>query len=254
MASASQQPRWQQTLPVADWLLALNPDSPPDQQGIGAASDSPPLAAAPSLVTLLKDGAPDVRTRAAAALGNIAAAARYALPAIRKALDDVARSDADEAVRSEAVRALLKAGPEPSTEVAGFIDALHSEIDLVRFHAAVILSHAGPAGEAAIPALIHASLWDDEEAVRVAAAMALWKLEANAVLAVDVLVKALDDSNELLCWIAAEYLGQIGPAAAEAVPALQRILNRDFKLPIIKAAVMLALQRIQGQPAIQPIH
>jgi HEAT repeat protein len=243
--------RVQQETPIADWFVALGNDSPYERWEASAAAP-PPLTAVPSLLSLLKDSASDVRIQAATALGDVVGAARRALPAIRAALKEAALNDADDRVRDEAVRALLTGGPEPETAVAGLIDALHSEIDLVRFHAAVILGGSGPAGEPAVPALIHASLWDVEEAVRVAAAMALWKLDANSALALDVLVKALEDKNELLCWIAAEYLGQIGPEAAEAVPALRRVLNREFKIPLIKAAVMLALERIERQSTAQP--
>jgi HEAT repeat protein len=85
--------------------------------------------------------------------------------------------------------------------------------------------------------------------VRVEAAVALWKIDRKAASVVAVLVKALDDPNELICWMAADCLGQMGPEAREAVPALQKALQRDFRVALIRTGVSLALQRIDPQAA-----
>src|SRR5262249_4600638 len=136
---------------------------------------------------------------------------------------------------------------QPATEVAALVDALHADVDVVRFHAAIALGDLGPGGRAAVPALIHASLWDEEPAVRVGAAWALWKIDRKGALVLHVLVSALGEANELICWVAAECLGQMGPAAREAVPALLRALHRDFRLSLIRTGVRLALLRIDPQ-------
>jgi HEAT repeat protein len=202
----------------------------------------------PSLLSLLKDTNRDVRLQAITALGDLAGEIRRLLPALRAALGEAALHDADDGVRAEAVQALLRAGAQPATEVAALVDALHSEIDVVRFHAAIALGDLGHNGQPAVPALIHAGLRDAEPAVRVGAAMALWKINKHRdPLVLDVLVKALDDPNELLCWIAAECLGQMGPAAHEAIPALQQALQKRYKLSLIKTSVQLALERIDLQ-------
>jgi HEAT repeat protein len=117
----------------------------------------------------------------------------------------------------------------------------------VRFHAAVALGEFGPAGRPAVPALIHASLWDEEPAVCVAAAVALWKIDRRGPLVLHVLTRALGDVNELVCWIAAEGLGQMGPEARQAVPALRRALQGDFRISLVKTAMILALERIEPQ-------
>jgi HEAT repeat protein len=164
-------------------------------------------------------------------------------------LKETALNDADDGVRAEAVRAMLRAGPQPATEVGALVDALHSDLDVVRFHAAVALEDLAPASRPALPDLIHASLWDEDPAVRVGAAMALWKIdpENKGPLVVDVLVKALDDPNEMFCWMATDFLGQMGAAAARAIPALRHALERDFKIALIKTGVRLALERIEAQ-------
>ena len=61
-----------------------------------------------------------------------------------------------------------------------------------------------------------------------------------------VLTQALGDANELICWIAAECLGRLGPAAQDAAPALRQALGRDFRLSVIKTAAKLALERIES--------
>jgi HEAT repeat protein len=235
--------------PLADWLEALSHDSPFERPQAHAArlGASPPLAAVPSLLSLLKDADRNVRRRAITALSDLGEEVRRVLPALRAALREAALHDGDDAVRAEAVHALLRTGPQPATQVAALVDALHSEIDVVRFHAAISLGDLGSDGRSAVAALIHTSLWDEDPAVRVEASMALWKIDRKLPLVLHVLVKALEDTNELICWIAAERLGQLGPAAREAIPALRQCLQRDFRVSLIKKAVLLALECIDPQ-------
>jgi HEAT repeat protein len=195
----------------------------------------------------LKDDDRDVRLRAATALGDLAGELRRVLPALRAALGQVALHDGDAGVRAAAVHALLWAGPQPATEAGALVDALHSEVDVMRFHAAVALGDLGPDGRPAVSALVSASHWDEEPAVRVGAAMALWKIDRKGPLVLHVLTEALGDANELICWVAAEGLGQIGPAARDAVPALRQALRRNFRLSLVKTGVRLALERIEPQ-------
>lgn len=234
---------------LADWLIALGHDSPLERAEASAAGSrpAPPLSTVPSILSLLKDGDANVRRRAAAALGDVAAECRRILPALHDALGQAALNDGDDAVRAEAARALLRAGPHSDTDVGALADAMHSELDVVRFHAAAALGDAGPASRPAVPALVHASLWDEDPVVRVAAAAALWRIDANKdPLVVSVLTRALDDANELVCWVAVDCLGQMGPAAAPAVPALRRLLERDLRIAMIKRAVTLILERVEA--------
>lgn len=238
--------------PLADWLVALSHDSPFERPHSSAAwaGPSPPPAEVPSLLSLLKDVDPDVRLRAVTALGQFAGQVQSVLPALWNALQEEALREGDKDVRAEAVRALLRGGPLTATEVPALIDALHSALDVVRFHAAITLGDFGHESQPAEPALTHASLWDEEPAVRVAAAMALWKIDKHKLpLVVDVLGRALGDANELICWIAAECLGHMGPAAREAVPALQQALQRHYRLALVTTSVKLALERIDRQPS-----
>jgi HEAT repeat protein len=197
----------------------------------------------------LDEADPKVRLPAVTALGDLAEEVRQVLPALRAALEEAALHDADEGVRAGAERALLRAGPQATTEVGALTDALHSAVDVVRFHAAITLGDSGRDGRPAVPDLIHASLWDRESAVRLAAGLALWKIDRKGPLVLDVLTEALGDANELVCWVAAECLGQMGPAAREAAPALRQALGKDFRLALVKTGVRLALERIDPQAA-----
>jgi HEAT repeat protein len=215
-------------------------------------SNGPPLTAVPSLLSLLRDADPNVRAQTAAAVGDLARELRRVLPQLRAALEEAALDDGDEGVRGEAVRALLRAGPQPATEIPALVDALRNEIDVVRFHAAMALGDIGPAARSAGPALIHVCTWDVEPAVRVGAAAALWKIDGDrGALVLHVLTDALTNANEMICWIAAESLAQMGPAAREAAPALRQALGRHYRLSVITTSLKLALQRIEPTPIVE---
>jgi HEAT repeat protein len=241
--------------PLVEWLVALSHDSPFERPQAQAApvGASLPLTAVASLLSLLNDSEPSIRLRAVTALGDIGEEIRRVLPALHAALRETALHDGNEDVRAEAVQALLRTGPQPVTEVAALVDALNSAVDVVRFHAAIALGNLGPAAQPAVSALIHAGLWDEDPAVRVEAAMALWKIDHRGPLVVHVLIKALDDPNELICWIAAERLGELGSAAREAIPALRQALQREFKASLIRTGVRLALERIDPQAAAEAV-
>jgi HEAT repeat protein len=237
--------------PVADWLEALSHDSPFERgrkTSVGGRT-VPPLSAVPSLFSFLKDSEPGIRLQAIMALGNLGEVVRRVLPMLRAALRETALEDVDESVRACAVHAILQVGPQPATEVCGLIDSLQEKIELVRFHAAIALGNLGCAARSAVPALIRTALRDEEPAVRLEAAMALWNIDHKGPLVVPALIKALADDNELICWIAADCLGQIGPEARDAVPALQQALRRPFKMGLIGKGVALALRRIDPEAA-----
>jgi HEAT repeat protein len=193
-----------------------------------------------------------VRAQAIRAVGDLAARVRRLLPTLRQILEEAAHADGED-VRAEAVRALLRAGPQPDNDVAALTDALHSGLEIIRFHAAIALGDFGIEGRPAVPNLIHASLWDDEPAVRLAAAMAIWKIDdQRGPLIIHVLSRALGDANELICWLAAEFLGQMNTAARDAVPALQNALRRKYELSVVQTSIRLALERITPQGAAAP--
>ena len=107
--------------PRPGWLVAARPWRPqPTEPHADAARSAtcPPLSAVPSLLSLLKDADPNVRLRTARAAGDLAREIRRVLPALRTALEEAALCDGDDGVRSKRLQALLRAGPQPTTEVA----------------------------------------------------------------------------------------------------------------------------------------
>ncbi|MEE3219587.1 MAG: HEAT repeat domain-containing protein, partial [Planctomycetota bacterium] len=68
-------------------------------------------------------------------------------------------------------------------------------------------------------------LADDDKQVRRRAAYALGQMGPAAAGAVPALTTAADDRNIEVGWYALQALGRIGPAAAAAVPEIIRILK-----------------------------
>jgi len=68
----------------------------------------------------------------------------------------------------------------------------------------------------------------------------------------DTLIKALGDDNELLCWIAADCLGQMGSQARAAIPALRQARRRRFKIGLVRQGLDLALEQIDSRRRSQP--
>src|SRR5262249_55679894 len=176
---------------IADWLEALSHDSPFEQGQETAVWDqaAPRPDLVPILISLLKDPDRNVRVRVLTALANFGGQAHRLLPLLRLALKEAALRDDDESVRAQAVQALLQVGPQPATEVAGLIDALRDELEVVRFHAAMALGGVGHDARPAVPTLIHTALWDEDPAVRVAAAVALWRIDRKGPLVIPALAK-----------------------------------------------------------------
>jgi hypothetical protein len=83
------------------------------------------------------------------------------------------------------------------------------------------LENMGPAASGAVPTLL--PMLDDPER-RVEVVRALGRV--GAAEAVPHLVRLLGSGNEVERWAAMQALGQIGPAAREAVPALRQLANR----------------------------
>ena len=87
---------------------------------------------------------------------------------------------------------------------------------------------------------IAVALSDDDETVRMYAALALGRIGPTAVPA---LITALSDVHMYVRYSTAKVLGQIGPVTVEVVPALMAALQ-DPDQEVINAAKK-ALERIQ---------
>lgn len=177
------------------------------------------------------DAADDlVRRNAARALGHIGPAAEMAIPSLTELLDD-----RDHSVRAHAAIALwqIKQG-YMETAVETLLDVFAKNSDSKRHDAefacknaveflGLIGPHATRAASILKDALGHNSHW-----VRVHAACSLWKITSAVEPILPVLLE------ELKCQpagiLVVRCLGEMGPHAMAAVPALKRLIDSEVSL------------------------
>jgi HEAT repeat protein len=124
------------------------------------------------------------------------------------------------------------------------VEALRDALPHVRSGAAQTLGQLGPEAREAVPALTTAALHDEDLHVRVEAGIAIWRIDKRAGRVLPVLAEALQSDDEVLRWTAAECLGEMGPDARDAVPALLEALRANYKARLIRAGIQMALERI----------
>lgn len=154
---------------------------------------------------LLTNFAASVRSDAALALGSLGGAAKPAIPDLCAAL-----LDRDATVRRTAAEAIMQIGSEAESAVPYLLDLLqHHDDGTTRKTSAEILSYIGPLAAASVSALM----------------------------------TALTDESELVQRWAVHALGEIGPAAQQALADLQEICcsSTDMKL---RAIALAALRKI----------
>lgn len=180
-------------------------------------------------------------------LGAIGPAAKTATAdLIRLTKEGVASS------RRNAAAALGQIGPGIGEEgVAALAEALQEFSEPVREQAAIALGRLGPFAKSAAPAL-ESVLKKRTISARVPAALALWLITGDTEMAVPVLVEQLDNFN----WgeAAAEALGQIGPEAGAAVPALIVLLKSEDPLIRIQVTSLLSKMGPASKFAIQALE
>ena len=162
----------------------------------------------PQLVLELKDPGAEVRMRAAMALGDIGLQAKEAVPALLAAADDK-----NGLVRALVAGALGKTGRGAKGVVPALIGMLGDEHREARRAAATGLGDIGQADKPVLKALIATLGKDPDGAVRVDAAGALGQLGPKANSAVPALLLALKDGY--VQHHAAEALGKIGRSAVK---------------------------------------
>ncbi|MBI3857644.1 MAG: HEAT repeat domain-containing protein [Planctomycetes bacterium] len=228
-----------------DKVLARDPSAPPARNR--------PLAA---WVAELEDPKPPVRVQAGLALAEIGPAAREAEAGIVKAL-----KDKDAEVRHAAILALGSIGAEGTGAIDGLAQALFDENWFVRFSAAQALQKFGPGAKAAAPALVRALQpvdgVKDFRPIRCGAAMvalsridpAAKELEGAMALVVQKLLNYEGDGSDGARAIGAEMLGDCGPVAASALPALLKRLKDeegDVRVKAAEALIKIAPEKHGG--------
>jgi hypothetical protein len=143
-------------------------------------------------------------------------------------------------------RALLAAAKGEHPEKSKFATGKHSSTEVPSDLTSAIQTAAaaalvGAEVEAAEQPALLARVLRHRDADVVCAALRAW----GSVAALPSLIDALDDTRDAVNVAAAEVIGPLGAAAAEAAPALERRSRAGAEE--VKAAARTALQRIGGR-------
>jgi HEAT repeat protein len=220
----------------------------------------------PALLEALKGGDGNVRGMVLKLLEQLGPPGKERLPEVLGLLDRGASVDA----KLFALEALIKAGPDEPKALPALATALKDPEARVRERAARALGEFGPAAQAAFPTLVELVKGDDAAARKTALAVldklgppgkerlaelkalldrkaplearqyaltALGKLGGDAVGAVGVLAEAMQDPEAKIRVRAAAALGDLGPAAREAAPALRAVLRKSDDVELLNAAL-----------------
>lgn len=202
--------------------------------------------AAPRLVRALKDRDAWVRAGAARALGSMGELP----PARAKALAAAAR-DPDPWVREVTMSVLRNATKDEDLLVkaaCGAIAMPHSSWGICRHAMGVLKQHGASHKKVVVPALLKMlsdppqGMWDGGPA-----AVDLLIRMAEAKKAVPVLIKVLRHPDIRTADRAAGRLAQIGPDAADALPALRKMAAKGIADERAKKAVRRAIAILEGK-------
>jgi HEAT repeat protein len=208
--------------------------------------------AAPRIINLLDDDNPNVRRSSVVALGGVGADGPIVIPPL------LARRH-DPRLRGLVIQALGKARPTNDSVIEALIEAAKDKKLHVRLAAIDGLRGMGPIARKAVPILIEAldspeynssacdalgdigpearaaiprlrkTVTTDDHYTRIQGARALLKIEGNTDFVVSALIDLLKCDDGYARREAARTLGDIGPRAHDAIPALQHILDQPPK-------------------------
>lgn len=120
--------------------------------------------------------------------------------------------DPDPRVREAAGFVICEYGREAKPALTNLMDTINDPNLQTRIFAIYTLGDIGPEARLAVPTLEKCL---KDEGVRVSAAFALWRIDRQTNVALQILPEVVSSNPD-----ASYELGEIGPAAAEAVPAL----------------------------------
>jgi alpha-tubulin suppressor-like RCC1 family protein/HEAT repeat protein len=225
----------------------------------------------PEVTGHLDDGDVLVRIAAVRTLARMGGAVSGVVPGLAKAL-----GDADRSVRMEAVKALSKCKPGEEGVVPALIEVLTDEDSAVAEAACKALGNFGPPaaeavpamwaavrkggavgsqaidmlglmGEAAVPVLVEGLEDKDNPRLRMGCVLALGNIGPKAAAAVPALVKVLGCEDRKTRQHTGRTLGSIGPAAKEAIPALKKLLENQDEHKSVRHNAQWALEQIGGK-------
>src|SRR5262249_7792728 len=131
--------------------------------------------------------------------------------------------------------ALGNIGPAAAPAVPGLLRSLASSNERVRNSAFYAIGHIGPAAKEALPTLQKMLATSKDEFVHVACLWTLVHIEPNnpqlIAVAVPAMAKALEMPDHELARIEVIItLGNLGPAAKPALPALRKSLEDEHEM------------------------
>jgi HEAT repeat protein len=193
----------------------------------------------PKLIAALKSTQTHTRYVAVSALGRLGAKAKAALPGLTETL-----KDQDVWVRVNACWSLIGiAGPQAKAAIPVLATEIHNGEMWVRRSSVQALASLGPAAKELAPA-VQEKLKDGDVGVRVVAAWALLQMGGlDAKAAMGVLVPALKDPDSWTRQTSASYLGELGSAAKEALPALEALSGDQIE--DVRKAAAEAIQKVR---------
>jgi len=155
----------------------------------------------------------------------------------------------DQIVQARAAWALGRVGPAAAPAVPALAAVAADEGRLVdpRWSAVVALGRLGPVSGAAVPTLL-GLLSDSDADMREASARSLGAISEDRTV-VSGLIAASRDRDQLVREGAAVGLGAIGPPAADAAEALERLCEDDW--PAVRVAAADAVFLVTGKPPAQ---
>lgn len=212
-------------------------------------------AAVPALLQALKNSEPRVRHEAARALKRIGPGPD-AIPALVDALGDSRKR-----VVREAALALGTMGPQAKPAGPVLVNVLKGNVsperELNSWFCEPVAEALGKIGPSVISALLEALAAEETRArgefvpwcpLRPWAAHAIRRMDSGG--AVPVLIEALNDASLAKREEAARLLGEVGPEARKAVPALRKVLQAEgAENADLRWAATEALRRIDSDTA-----
>jgi HEAT repeat protein len=227
--------------PAFDNLVALLNDPAPEVRFHAAQAlvwiDTPKAnLAVPNLIAGLETGNGTIPQEAVATLSRLGKSAVTALPALRKMLRDPK-------LGLQAALAMVNIDPTQAVEAVPVLTAsLEASVNQFPFAQITALKRIGPPAAAAAPAL-RKFLTSKRERIRIFAASALARVTPeNAPEAVKALLDVFGHTpNEIEAIVA---LGELGPAARDALPLLKKVVVTEQQDPDMKQEALAAVLKI----------
>jgi HEAT repeat protein len=193
-------------------------------------------AAVPALIDLLKEHRDYYRAMYCKALGNIGPDAKEAVPV----LEDAMRDD-NLGIRLAAAVAVTKIAPEQSSNAVGVLKNLQADPELATVWTTD--GHGGARQTSSKDFQNPASRF-----FRLSASVPLWRLRLERDPPVTGIIEELNRPSRSEDIRYVELLGDIGPDAKAALPALEKFLNPDQFISLRRAAA-IAIRRIDPSEA-----